>query len=762
MVDAACGAGKSFALHRAINNLALKNTDIIVVVPSIKLIKQYEIDLGALSPALKVNTIHSENVDDDQKPVILIMNYLRNEHPGEVLLITQQSFNIICGMLSHQKSRHLIIDEIPVPFSLLRYGDKDEHKNGLKRILECIDVQLTDTDPSFYAVACKDEPRLQKIARERDEDGNYTELQVLAYQLLSKNHVNVVNRKLWDSHRIECIDLYSCIHFNIYHGYQSVTIAGACFTDSALYKLWSRNGVTFQSDENLMKTLRYIKHQNGSEVQIYYSLEGHTWSQNLMKGEKDCNGNATIFGPNLKLIEEAVLKLFDGEEFIYTCNFKYEGLVFERIDTAHILPQTIHGMNCWMEYNNVACIAARNIDINYQRFLETYVDLDIEEIHNIIGREFTYQSVLRSAIRDIKNHDIKRVYVVDKGSALFLADQLEGAELIHLPIEGLKLPKRAGRPRMHKSEAARKAKKRSQQTVDDVLIEKARDERDTYRGWLFKTKYDNLGFDPVFSEEYRDMEDQMNILSNKTHGKKTDNHLICPSFFDGKPRSRENVVFANGIFLDIDGKDKPPIHPEEFAKLFPHVRMTAFNTYSSTLEWIRYRVWIPTDRVMTADEYISVTTSMVDLIPKDAGIDKTKLYPENIFYPPCQAEDVFGNYFGTFEESRRVLYVDDWVLPDHESNDAAEAEVIGDKISKTRNDDKMRKAIENWSPATAPKGYGNQHTFILACQLKKAGLDKWQAQKIMLDEASKCSSTQSRADRRKQVEDIMNKWRLLR
>lgn len=48
-------------------------------------------------------------------------------------------------------------------------------------------------------------------------------------------------------------------------------------------------------------------------------------------------------------------------------------------------------MNTWMEYKNVACIAARNIDINYQRFLETFVNLDIEEIHNIIGREFTYQ-----------------------------------------------------------------------------------------------------------------------------------------------------------------------------------------------------------------------------------------------------------------------------------------------------------------------------------------------------------------------------------
>lgn len=342
MLDAACGAGKSFTLHRAITNLALKDADIIVVVPSKNLIKQYQADLALLSPALKVNVIHTDTMVEGQKPVRMILNYLRNEHKGEVLLITHQSFNIVCRIATGRKSRHLIIDEIPVPFSCLKYGDGEDEKEGLKRILECIEVVQSDTNPTFYAVEVKDDARLEKIAAERDENDDPTPLQVLAYQLLSTNYINVVNKKLWDSSKNERIDLYSSINYNIYKNYKSVTIAGACFTDTALYKLWNRNGVNFTVDEDLMKTLRYIKHQNGSEVKIYYSMADNTWSQNLMKDRYD-SGKEITFGQNLKLIENAALKLFGDEHFIYNCNIVYKDLLFSGVETAHILPQTIHG-----------------------------------------------------------------------------------------------------------------------------------------------------------------------------------------------------------------------------------------------------------------------------------------------------------------------------------------------------------------------------------------------------------------------------------
>jgi hypothetical protein len=153
-------------------------------------------------------------------------------------------------------------------------------------------------------------------------------------------------------------------------------------------------------------------------------------------------------------------------------------------------------------------------------------------------------------------------------------------------------PEVVGEQLLYKSDAARKAKARSKQVCCDVFIDKVTDERDTYRGWVFKTTYDNMGTGPVFSEEYQQFEHQLTLFANKKHEKKTDNTLICPSFFDAKPRKRDNIVFANGIWLDMDGtkNGKPPISLEAFAALFPHVRMTIFNSYSSTHDWPRYRV----------------------------------------------------------------------------------------------------------------------------------------------------------------------------
>jgi hypothetical protein len=97
-------------------------------------------------------------------------------------------------------------------------------------------------------------------------------------------------------------------------------------------------------------------------------------------------------------------------------------------------------------------------------------------------------------------------------------------------------------------------------------------------------------------------------------------------------------------------------------------------------------------------------------------------------------------------------------LPDYVGEERVDEPMI-----RGRDDDKVRRAIDNWSPATALKGQGNDHTFILACQLKKAGIEKHEAKSIMLDEASKCHTRQSQADRGKQVEYIMGyQWHKLR
>ncbi len=156
---------------------------------------------------------------------------------------------------------------------------------------------------------------------------------------------------------------------------------------------------------------------------------------------------------------------------------------------------------------------------------------------------------------------------------------------------------------------------------------------------------------------------------------KESNVLICPSIFDPDKsgetsRGKENFVIASGIWLDFDGGD---LTPETLAELFPDVRMTIYNTYSSTKERLRFRAYIPTDALLTYDAYTGIVRQIVKeiedagFVSKDKsgpkhGIDEGKLNPVSLFYLPCRPKDPSGAYFQTFStKSLKLLNVEEWL-----------------------------------------------------------------------------------------------------
>ena len=79
--------------------------------------------------------------------------------------------------------------------------------------------------------------------------------------------------------------------------------------------------------------------------------------------------------------------------------------------------------------------------------------------------------------------------------------------------------------------------------------------------------------------------------------------MIAPADFDPDAsdettRGLDNVRHIRGIWLDNDGGD---LTYQEFAKLFPHLRMAIWNTYSHTSANPRWRVFIPTTLAMSVD-----------------------------------------------------------------------------------------------------------------------------------------------------------------
>ena len=136
------------------------------------------------------------------------------------------------------------------------------------------------------------------------------------------------------------------------------------------------------------------------------------------------------------------------------------------------------------------------------------------------------------------------------------------------------------------------------------------------------------------------------------------NGLISPSIFDptladDTSRGLANIRAIWGIWLDNDGGD---LSADEFARLFPRLRMAIFNSYSSTPEKPRWRVFIPTTVAMPIAAYTAIIGQIMLTVNKagywsqkqldgDAriksrkhhGFDMGKLTPSSLFYLPCQA-----------------------------------------------------------------------------------------------------------------------------
>jgi hypothetical protein len=773
VLSAPCGAGKSHTIRQESNERVLTGKRVLISVPSKRLADRYVEHFAKEFPTLLVEVIHTDTIDEDERAVVVISQRLRDDTP-RVIIITQAAFNILASRSFYQQGTiNKIVDEIPTPFKMMRYNDAE----GIKRLLPLIEAVPADKHHEYYTVHCRNNSELRKIAAERDKDGKTTDLQNFTYQLLSTNYLNVVSKKDWDEHKTETIDLYSLMNGNIYSGFKDVIIAGACFNDSALFKLWSKIGIDFTADRKLLNNMRYQKHQNGSQLKVYYSIKGHNWSKWIMQ-EKDENGkpiknedgNNIHEGHNFRLIEQAVSKLFDGE-FAYNSNLNYK--VFEGVERAKYLDQYIYGLNEYDDTLDVACLSARNLDSNFSNFLKAFVELTHEEIRNCIGRQFTYQSALRGALRNPHDDRPKRAYIPDEGTARWFADMFEGCELIYLPVEGLKLPKAVGRPRINKTEAerkardaARKAKKRREASPFGEFMN-APTSTD-FQGSLFKSIRSKKACSiNRTSADFDQLLEQKSLVFNSS---KSDNRLISPAYFEMKDgvkteRGKQNVVFANGIWLDFDGVKgkttkalvKQPIDPKELPKYWKF-KFVVFNSYSSTKDWRKYRVYIPTDRTVTLDEYSNITDTLVGLLPDENGIDYSKLHAACLFYLPSQPNDISAYYFERFDGD--VLCVDGYTEEPHQEavhSDLSISGPSGPQSTESQPMESVEAIINQYGLASAPDGCGNDFIFKMGMELIKVGLDHIEVERILNQQANSAKQT-SRDDRMNDVVRFMGRW----
>ena len=186
------------------------------------------------------------------------------------------------------------------------------------------------------------------------------------------------------------------------------------------------------------------------------------------------------------------------------------------------------------------------------------------------------------------------------------------------------------------------------------------------------------------------------------------------------------------LWMDFENGD---LRPEDIAELFPYIRLIVFNTYNHTKVAPRFRVVIPFEELISAEDYAVLYNNLIAKI-EDTGysvgkakggmrsrLDVSKKTPTSLFYLPCQAMEPFDSFFHDYNDDKRKLldpmtWIENTVVhfPQSDTQRAALAE------PRTVNSAAIEKATKLWRESRKYPGEGNDRFFNFAVSLRSAGM----------------------------------------
>lgn len=716
-VNALAGSGKTYAAIRHAHRLAQQGHKVLFVQPSVTLIQQTLADFLTLSPTISIKALYghgphgagtSPNVVGD------IVQHCRAAGPqGEVLIITHAAFLRVPYF--HRPDRwHLLIDEIP-------QADWCEELNLAEThhlITDCISTRVDQSGlvgPRYTRLDAKNQTQLQAMLANENGDEVWDRFKGFLGKLLSPHWRTYVldnqfcdltngigdRRSLW---------AFGVLSPSLVKGFKSATVMGACFTDSTLFHLWSAQHVEFRPHQRLSRNLRYACHANGSLLTIRYAAE-EDWSKTFR--DKAFTMETASEGQPRTVLDRVVQSIgttFPETPFVWMGNKDLSDNLFT--GQALRLPNSPHGLNCFQNVHNVAVLSALNPPPAHFAFLES-TGLNGTEVRRACYWQAVYQAVMRISVRNPGDQTRKTAIVMDRATADWLADLFPGCAV--QPLDGwaaMPAKGKGGRPRKYLCDADRKAAYRDRikderatalalingfpprigplsslaqnlhqqmsefgRGRDQTLTTMGRTDLDAMAGTIFTSIFASTPFDFMPLDDADTVIEGLRHFHMNVFENKQDNALISPAIFDPNlsddtQRGLDNIRAVWGMWLDNDGGD---LSPDEFARLFPRLRMAIFNSYSSTHDKPRWRVFIPTTLAMPVNVYRDVAGQIIDVVNKAGfwsakqladgrkrkstqhhGFDMSKLVPSSLFYLPCQAKNPADSFFLDLNDQQRA------------------------------------------------------------------------------------------------------------
>jgi len=696
-VDGPCGSWKTSVAVQYAQNLARLGKKVLFVQPSIFLIKQTLDDLATRTPDVRFRAIHGET--SDRVIADIIDHSKHTPQDGEILFITHSALMLL-PYFHRPRDWHLIMDEIPQADWCAEFNIPHTHR----LITDCfaVDAEAANLADNRYVRAMpKDRGVLEQMARNKDRDQVYDIFQQFANMLMSPHWSTYV----LDNQYTDLINgagekrkLLAFAHLkpSLLDGFASATIMGACFKDSVLYQLWSAQGVKFHPHKAITKGLRYKTHENGHLLTIRYATE-EDWSKNLRDKPIAGVGTVTVRDRVVQRINET----FGTEAFVWMGNKDTPDDIFG--GRGQRLPNSPYGLNYYQHIHHVVVLSALNPPPAHFAFLDA-LGFDSREVKRAGFWQPVYQALMRASPRNPDDANPKTVIVMDRATAEWLASLFPGCTVAPLGgLDDMPAKGKPGRHRTHDCDADRKrahrdqfksklrmaldlvaggdraarhfspaiAELRQQMSEfnfgkDTALSTVGRADLDAIGGTVYASIYHAEPLDFFPRDDIDAFIDGLRYFHQFSYENKEMNGLISPAIFDPSladetKRGLANIRAIWGIWLDNDGGD---LTHEEFARLFPRLRMLIVNSFSSTPEKPRWRVFIPTTVAMPIAAHRAIAEQIMRTLNragywskkqleandriksrKHHGFDMGKLTPSSLFYLPCQAEDPANSFF---------------------------------------------------------------------------------------------------------------------
>ena len=725
--DAYAGAGKTYALARQADQLARIGEKVMIVMPS-KLLIDATVgkEIMPLDPDYPVTAINGDTVEDGTV-TRAIVEHTRNavDGLGEILLVTHSGF-LRCPYWHHPERWIVIVDEVlPVTLS-------DNLQIPDSHALITAHLDHSPFDAKYSLIECKPNASdgsdrvdhvsaLRRVSINKHHDNVYSVFQeFVQYVMDARYNVFTISdqfvKMIKDKDKANSQLIYFAeLNGGVFDGFKRVVICSALFKDSLMYHLWKEAGVNWSPvPQSWRDSLKYQAHENGKNITVYYATHD-SWSKSFRDTVVMEGSDATIF----TVIQQGVKDLVGNAPTIWMGNVDspdqiwaprtYQDGSVEQVGEFVRLPNSPHGLNDFMEYDNVVVTSALNATPAHFAWMASR-GIDGEAVKTGMARSATYQALMRSGIRKPESRKPQIAVVMDRNTATWLTeDMFPGAKCLPLPGVGLPRKNSVGRPRKYK-DVDRKVGYR--QTLREELLGELTSinggelfkvgrfsgskylKEDSYRCFgteidtriklpLFTNKYADVAFAHIAITDHNALIAELGELSKELiHVDKEDSALISPAHFVPNEfletnRGLENITYVYSIWFDCDGGD---LTPEKFASLFPYLRMCMYSTFTSTPEKPKWRCFIPTTHSMSIRVHDTIVKQMLQVLneagywgadqlaknPKiksrlDHGFDRSKFTPSSMFYLPSRPK-VGEPFFKDFNDDLRgPLDVPRWI-----------------------------------------------------------------------------------------------------